>query len=244
MFRKLFTFIFISLISCSFAVEPIYLQKKLEQGQVGDYIVTAQEGHLSLLLIRAQTETSFLLEEVTVPEKLVTLKGHSWQKWLQNKAPGHTSWSLFEIDRKQCRVTRCFSYSKNAWIYLTEEEQFFSKLLALPLSPLPLAARKKIGLAPSDGGLDTRPVWNPPVVIEGKKISKPTLEVFSTQWPEDSTPLARCTLELYFNGKDVNFAFPYWIEVKSPHYAFKIRTVDSGKGLKSPMRTALPALSN
>lgn len=218
---------------------PFSLHQKFLNGKAGDYIVTAQLGHYTLLFIQSLTSDTLVLEEITIPEKLINLKEIDWQLWLDQQAVGHTSWMLYTFDRQKGSLIACFSYSNKGWIYLTQEEQFLSQLLHLPLHLVSKEERKKIGPAPERDELDRRPVWVPPVIINGKKISKPSIEVFSTKWPDDRSPLSSCTIELYFNKDDPSFAFPYWIEVKTPHYAFKMRGIDSGKALRSAVPEAV-----
>lgn len=219
---------------------PRSLQQKFAQAQEGDFIVTAQEGNYSLLFIRSLTADTILLEEVSVPEKQIEAKKFDWKKWVKEKAPGHTSWILYEIDLKSGALIECFSYSKNSWLYLDSSEQFLTKLLTLPLYPVSEKERKKIGPQPTDGEMDRRSPWNPPLLIEGKKVDKPSYDVVKTKWPEDGTRLSQCAIELYFSKLQPTFPFPYWLEVQSPHYAFKMRTVDSGHGLVSPMLGSMP----
>jgi hypothetical protein len=242
--RKIFFYlacIFLPMAYLSSTQEtPFSLQQKFTQAQAGDFIVTAQEGNYSLLCIRSINADNLLLEEISIPEKLIDLKKIEWKKWVQDKAPGHTSWTLFEIDRKSGALIECFSYSKNGWLYLDESEQFFSKLLTLSLNSISEKERKKIGPQPAHGEIDQRSIWNPPLIIEGKKIDKPSFAVFKTKWPDDGSRLALCTVELYFSKDHPTFPFPFWLEVQSPHYAFKMRAVDSGKGLVSPMTGAMP----
>lgn len=153
------------------------------------------------------------------------------------KAPGHTSWTLYEIDQRSGQLVECFSYSKNGWLYLDASEQFLTRLLTLPLHPVPQQERKKIGPQPLNGEGDHRSLWTPTLVIEGKKVAKPIFEVVKTQWPDDGSRLALCSIELYF---DKGFPLPYWLEVHSPHYTFKVRTIDSGHTLVSPMTGPMP----
>jgi hypothetical protein len=209
---------------------PLSLQQKFIQAQAGDFIVTAQEGNYSLLFIRSITADILLLEEISIPEKQIEIKKIDWKKWIEGKALGHTSWTLYEIDRKSGTLIECFSYSKNGWLYLDESEQFLTKLLTLPLYPISEKERKKIGPQPMNGEADQRSSWNPPLMIDGKKIDKPAFEVLKTQ----------CSVELYFSKQQPAFPFPYWLEIQSPHYAFKMRTIDSGHGLISPMSGSMP----
>ncbi|MES2122070.1 MAG: hypothetical protein V4492_04740 [Chlamydiota bacterium] len=214
---------------------PLFLER-FENASPGDFVVTLQEGNYSLLLIRSLTEGRLLLEEVSIPKRLVDPKRVQWQQWLDKKAPGHTSWTLYEVDQRTGQLLECYSFSKKGWLYINEAEQFLSKLFSLPLEKVPNQERKRIGSTPSDGELDHRPLWNPPITIAGKKLGRPELEVFKTRWPKDDSLLSLCAIELYFH----KHPFPYWLEIKSPHYSFKMRTIDSGHGLKSPIAGAMP----
>jgi hypothetical protein len=217
-----------------------YFKDKFQQAHAGDYIVTTQENAYSLLLLRSINPDILTLEEITIPSVQVNPKSIDWKKWLSEKAPGHTAWTLYEIDLKQGVLLECFSYSKNGWVYLEDQEQFFAKLLALPLFLVPDSEKKRIGPPPQSGESDHRKIWSPTLVIEGKKIAQPLFDVLRTRWPEDSSPLSLCPIDLYFDHSHPSFPFPYWIDVKSPHYAFKVRAVDSGHGLISPMKKEMP----
>lgn len=221
--------------------EPAFsLHEKFTHAQAGDFIVTAQEGNYSLLFIRSITAEILLLEEISVPMHQIDLKKIDWKKWTAEKAPGHTSWTLYEIDRISGKLIECFSYSKNGWLYLDDTEQFLTRLLSLPLSTVSYTDRKKVGAQPNPQEEDHRASWNPPLTIEGKKIPKPNFDVFKTKWPEDGSRLSLCEIELYFAKDEPNFPFPYWLEVHSSHYAFKMRTIDSGHQLNSPMLGPMP----
>src|SRR5581483_3409810 len=235
----------IILILCTFISlhahgHPACLLEKLSRGQAGDFIVTAQEGNYSLLSIRSISESVLILEEISVPSKQIDLKTIAWKKWVADKAPGHTSWTLYEIDRATGGLIECFSYSKNGWLYLDKSEQFLMRFMALPLTTVPPLERKKIGPQPPQGETDQRRTWNPTVTLEGKKICPATFEVLKTQWPDDNSRLASSTIELYFSREFSDFPFPYWLELQSPHYRFKMRTIDSGHGLISFFQGGMP----
>jgi hypothetical protein len=239
--KKILNIFALTFLFCTtpFAVpSPTFtLEQRFVHAQVGDFIVTAQENNYSLLFIRSMTSDTLLLEEISIPAHQVDVKKIDWKEWVSKKAPGHTSWTLYEIDRKSNKLIECFSYSKNGWLFLDESEQFLTRLLSLQLHLLSNQERKKIGPPPDKGEEDRRALWNPPLIVEGKKIAKPSFEVLKAQWPDDGSRLNRCDLELYF-AKD--FPFPYWLEVQSPHYAFKMRTIDSGHNLFSSMAGPMP----
>lgn len=222
------------------SAETHYLQEKFRHASPGEYIVTVYENTCSLLILRSLSSDILILEEISVPLSQLNLKTIKWSAWLSQKAPGHTAWTLYEIDLKKGQVIECFSYSKNGWIYLENQEQFFAKLLTLPFLSVSDSEKKKIGPSPAAGETDHRKIWNPPLVIEGKKIDKPSFDVLRTRWPDDSSPLALCHIDLYFDASHPHFPFPYWIEVQSPHYAFKMRSIESGHNLTSPMALQVP----
>lgn len=232
----------IFLLACSFSLYSAQtsLKEKLAQAQIGDFIVTAQEGNYSVLSVRSLTKDNLVLEEISIPSKQIDLKQINWKEWVKNRALGHSSWTLLEIDLQTGNLIECFSVSKNAWLYLDQSEQFLTRLLSLPLQSISQNERKKIGPQPLNGEPDRRSCWNPPLIVEGKKQDKAKFDVMRTQWPDDGTQLARCTIELYFATHSHAFAFPYWLEVQSPHYAFKMRIIDSGRGLTSSLQGPIP----
>jgi hypothetical protein len=235
MMKRIFTLLISFLFS--WAVHAGTLEQRFVSAQAGDFIVTSQENNYSLLFIRTITADTLILEEISVPDTQVNGKKTNWKEWISKKAPGHTSWTLYEIDRKSGKLIECFSYSKNGWLYLDETEQFLTRLLTLHLAPVPNEERRKIGPQPSYPDEDRRAIWNPPLIVDGKKVTKPTFEVLKTQWPDDGSRLSACNIELYFFQ---DFPFPYWLEVHSPHYAFKLRTIDSGHNLHPSMSGPMP----
>lgn len=232
--------LFILFFTGALSAEPIYLPGKFQEARSGDYIVTAHDNTYSLLRLRSVTNAILTLEEVSIPSSQLDAKSIDWKNWLSQKAPGHTAWTLYEIDLKRGEVLECFSCSKNGWILLESQEQFFAKLLTLPFTVLADAQKKKIGPPPAAGETDHRKTWSPPLILEGKKINRPLFDVLRSRWPDDNTQLSSCAIDLYFDAEHPQFPFPYWIEVKSPHYALKIQTIASGHDLPSPLVLDMP----
>jgi len=193
--------------------------------------VTEESSHCSLLLLRLFSSTSLLLEEISAPQSALS-SFPSWEAWVAANAPGHTSWVVYDIDPSTCHLKECFSFSKHGWLYL-DEEYLLAKLLSLSFSLVPESGRKRIGPPPREGN-DVRALWSPPIIFNGKKKEKPRVEVWKTLWPKDHSKLSECTIELYFDTEMPDFPFPFWTEIQSPHYAFKLRVVDAGRGLSSP----------
>lgn len=218
----------------------LILKDRFAHATSGDYIVTAQEKNYSLLFIRDLDKKTLILEEITVPEEQINLSTQNWQQWLSDKAPGHTAWTLYEIDLNTGTLIESFSFSQNGWLFLDETQLLITRLLTLPLTHVKSEERRKIGPPPQSGEVDQRALWNPPLILGGKKIPKPQFDVWKTKWPEEQSPLSGCRLELYFAKSDALFAFPRWIDIQSPHYSFKLRTIDSGKDLHSPYSGPMP----
>ncbi len=223
------------LLLSTFAYSDIRLKERLVKANAGDFIVTTQGSHYSLLLIRSLVDSNLILEEITTDQSKIDLKKIDWKKWVENKAPGVLSWTSFVIDLKKESLSQCYSYTERQWLFIEKSDYYFNKLLNLPFRPSRDNERKRIGPPPMQGEIDRRKLWKPQLIRNGKKIKKTEYEVLRMKWPADKTHLAGCIVELYLDAASPNFPFPYWMEVQHPHFTFKIRTIDSGFGIISPM---------
>ena len=186
---------------------------------------------ITLLHIFSISAERLILEEISAPyERAIRFKG-AWQKWIEEKAAGHTSWVMHEIDLVKDELLESFSFSRSAWLQMNNRDFILSTLLTLPLKPVPDEKRRKIGPPPPIGERDHRSFWAPSVIIEGKKVASFS-DVYYTYWPKDETELSRKKIEIYFDGK-TDFPFPYRIQVSSGHGTFPLQVIDSGKGLLS-----------
>lgn len=209
---------------------------KLLQGSVGDYVVTEQNKLCSLIRIHSINGTKITIEEISFPYSALP---SDIPNWLKDKAIGHTSWSLLEIDVKTNTLEKFFSFTKNAYLAFSENDSFFLKILHLPLTLIPIEERKKIG-PPLKEGLDTRKIWNPPLFFEGKKELSPEFNAYKLIYPKDGSPLSGKKIELFFNKSNELFPFPYWGQITDDSEAsLKFRVVASGKNLLSPKKQPL-----
>lgn len=216
-----------------FSVEALCFKEILSKGSVGDFIVSEQKNMRSLLRVHTLENTRVILEEITYPKKL---KIDSWEKWLKDQSPGHTSWTLLEIDLQTNELLECFSITRQAWLLPESEDLFFLKLLTLPFSHIPEDMRRRVGPI-TPGKLDKRKVWNPPLIKEGEKISDPEFTVYRVKWPSDNSLLSDKTLDLYFDTKNEKFPFPYWARISQNSLgSFKLQIIDSGHQLTSPQK--------
>jgi len=214
----------------------IHLKERVEKAKNGDYIVVEAGKTLTLFVLRANTGSSIIFEEISAPLQNLKNRPTSWSDWIKAKAPGHTSWSMTEVDLKNGEILECYSFSRSSWVRLSQQESLFATLLHLPMKPIDPKDQRKIGPPPMDGETDHRKVWVPPLVFEGKKIEDVAFEAFAVRWPEDGTELSGREAILYFD-KEKRSHLPFWIQMETAHVTAALRTVDSGKNLASIYRS-------
>ncbi len=206
------------------------LKDKITKGSPGDYVVTEQAGTYTVLLIRSLSNRYVILEEIDAPTLNVDTNNISWKEWIREEAPGHTAWISYVIDLEKNKLLESYSHSKAAWLYAEDPNHFLPRLLTLPLEKTPLDKRKKIGPPPTGDEQDHRSLWAPSIMFEGKKVPKAEISAWSSRWPQDNSIIAGCEIEVYVS----QFALPYCVEIRSPHYKAAIRAIDSGKDMHSP----------
>ncbi len=226
------------LIICFVFLSSFTMGDRLFTAKKGDYIVTQQEKNYSLLLVKELENESIILEEVTIPTGKFSLAKQDWKTWMASGAPGHTSWTQYEIDKETLKLIECYSFSKRGWLYLEESEHFLSGLLSLKLHRIDPVERKKIGPSPRSGEQDQRPLWNPSINLEGTK-TKLLCDAWKGFWPKDETLLSSCQITLYFPPNSTS-AFPVWIEANNGHFNYSIKIIDLGSDLSSFIKSSLP----
>ncbi|HSX37867.1 MAG TPA: hypothetical protein VLE95_03455 [Chlamydiales bacterium] len=226
---------FVAFLAACLSFFGVSVQDRLSIASNGDYLVMEGGKMITLLSIRSINPTSFVLEEVSAPVENLQTRPSSWHEWIKGKAPGHTSWSMFEIQRSNGEILECYSFTRGAWIQLSTKESLIATLLSLSLTPVSHENRRKIGPPPSQGEMDNRKIWSPPALFEGKKQEGMQFDVYETVWPKDQTPFSGNTVLLYFD-KEGRFPFPFWIQVEASHANLALRTIDTGKHCPSPYR--------
>ncbi len=210
------------------------LQSFLKASKPGDYIVTRSGQLTTLIMVRSLSEKSVILEEITAPLKNAK-EGLSWSKWVKNRAPGHSSWSVIEMSLQDGQILGCYSFSRGAHIQISQKESLIATLLHLPLNEVRDEDRRKIGPPPLDGERDFRKAWQPPYFFEGKAIHLPAFAVYETIWPSDDTELSGRKVTLYFD-REMKIPFPCWIDLETSHAIGRFQVIDSGKNLISPQK--------
>ncbi len=217
-------------LSVSLFGAPFRLKERVEKAKPGDYLVTETGKTTTLLCIRKTSSSTLVIEEISAPSQSLKNRLSSWGEWVKAGAPGHTSWSMIEIDPQLGQILECFSFSRSAWIQVSEKENLIATLLYLPMKKIPQEQMKKIGPPPMDGEPDFRKIWTPPLVYEGKKIDAIKFDAYETVWPEDGSELSGKQISLYFDQEN-QLPLPFWIQVETSHATAAIKTVDAGKNL-------------
>lgn len=229
----LFSFIICSLFPLN--AKEIYLNSVLTKAQKGDFVVILQNKSFSLLHILQSEKNSLVIEEISAPIKLKSKIQGDWKKWIQQQAPGHTSWILYELNLKNCYIDQVYSCSQKSWKKNFPQEQIFATLMNLKFTSIPAQRRKKVGPPVPGGMLDDRPFWHPPIFFEGKKVKEIESEAFFSYWPQDGSDLSGKRIEIFLISEQdlVPNYFPIWLQVSDKVGQAKFRLIDSGRELVS-----------
>lgn len=212
--------------------EGLVLAERLREAKAGDYLVILQERTATLLLVREVDNDHLILEEISAP---VTARGqYRWSEWIQHHAPGYCSWTTYFITPSGL-VEHAYSHSRCGWMNIGNSDPFLSTLLRLSFTEIPPSERRRIG-PPAPGGLDQRPVWNPPLIYEGRRQLDSIFVAYHAVWPRDGSPLGGREVLIYMPQQEGPYPayFPYWLEVKAALKDSNLRVLDSGRGLISP----------
>lgn len=240
-------FLFICVLTISLSATPphaLYLKQRFQEAQPGDYVVVHQNRTYTLFHIFEKSRNAIVIEEITIPDnQLPQLRKKntvpfSWKTWIQQASPKRTCWAMYEVQLLSGKISEYYSFSQQSWLDLSKTENFLPTLLNLKFTPIPPEARRKIGAPPLAGEADTRRLWQPVLTINGKVVRRASFDAWEAKWPSDKSPLAGRTVVIYLpsNTADAPSYFPYWIEIPDSPGEDKIRVIDSGKGMHSPMK--------
>ncbi len=227
------------------AEDSLMLRNKLQLAQPSDYLVVSSNKTYTLMHIYGKKDHILTIEEIAIPEsKRYQTQRLNWIDWIQQNAPGHTSWTMYEIDLRTGQMLRYYSFSKNGWFEIPDADNFISKLLNLRLTKVPDQTRKKIGPRPLIGP-DLRSLWQPRLVINGQVIKDALFDAWRTNWPKDGSELSGKTIDLYLPQDSQRYPsyFPHWLQITGAMGKAKVRIIDSGSQLKSP-KPSLSTLSS
>ena len=229
-------FMFFLLWISPLQADTMLLKDNFKKAKAGDYLVIGSNKIQTVMHIVGRQDQLLTIEEIAVPEgrKPGNL---SWRDWVEQTAPGNTSWVVYELDLNTGAIRRYYSFTKQNWYEIPDSDNFISKLFNLHLTKSPETLRKKVGPKPSSGP-DYRSYWQPHMIIDGKTIPGVQFDVWQTRWPKDQTDLSNKSIEIYLPKESDRYRayFPYWLQINGMVGKAKVRVLDSGTHLKSPKR--------
>ncbi len=239
---KSIKFLLFFLFCCIFNLNAAtFLRDRLKESKPGDYIVTRMDNTYTVILIKEKSDRQISFEEITIPAQRLhneRFPWAGWRHWVENGAPGHTSWLLYSVNSGSGVMNEYYSYSQGRWCSITEANNFLSTLLNLRFVQIPRDKMKRVGIVPPSerNGQDSRRIWIPKMIYEGKTVRNVEFDAWRTRWPKGNGELSGKTITVYLPRDEKKYPsyFPYWLEIQGMLGKAKIRIVDSGRGLISP----------
>lgn len=211
-FSKLLLFVFFILMLIG-AVEGTVLLENLKQSQSGDYLIAVYNKHYLLTRVVEKEERSLWIEEWVVP--VARKPRHlSWDQWLQQKGPCHTSRGYYLIDLNSGKIISGKQTVEAAF-------HLFSTLLTMPLQPIPEQNLRRTGSGTP---------WRPKLRFENNDFDNALFNAYMGQWPNDGSELSGKQLELYILQDSSTFPnfFPHWIQIHGLGDKGILTVIDSG----------------
>lgn len=231
-----YLFFFMMLLQqLAFASESFMLKDNLQKASPGDYIVTAQGKNYTVLHILDKQSNTLSIEEISIHAANIPKSSLSWRNWVETGAPGNSSWVFYTIDLNSGHIREYRYLSDMNEGEFLQRECFLTTLLNLRLTKVAVSDRKRYGVHLFANRDDLSKVWQPKMVVEGKKIDGVLFDAWRTIWPQDSSELAGKTIEIFTPQESSLYPsyFPYWMEVIGLVGKAKVRIVDSGSNLKT-----------
>lgn len=213
------------------------LRENMLKAEPGDYIVASQNKNFVVLMIYAKDGPILTIEEATIPENRVPSNFQSWKTWLADGAQGNTCWIRYRLNVQTGQMLEAYSFTRKSWFHFAHGDNILGKLIYLDFQFIAEKDRKKAGAQPGMGIADRRPMWQPRLVVEGQQLRGVPFNGWKSRWPNDNSDLSGKQIEIYLPIASNIYPsyFPYWLEVQGMTGSAKVRIVDSGKGIKSPM---------
>ncbi|MBA3239277.1 MAG: hypothetical protein H0T62_13155 [Parachlamydiaceae bacterium] len=230
--------IFLFIVSGLSAEENfLFLRDNLGRAQPGDFIVTAQGKNYSLLHIQYKDSNQLTIEEISIPAAKVPRQNFLWRTWASQGFAGNSSRVLYTVDLANGQLKNFFSFTRGSWYEMSAQNNFFPTLLNLRFNYISEKQRRRIGVCLVQTKQDKRPFWQPKMVVEGNEIQGVDFDAWKAQWPKDGTDLSGKTIEVYLPKKGMNYPsyFPYWLQISGLVGSAKVRIIDSGSGLTTPL---------
>lgn len=239
-FFSIFCFFMLSFGLCQ--ANTLTLKEKFFEAVPGSYVVLEQNKTYTFLHVFEKSSDRIVLEEVVVPASRFFRTQMSWKDWFERGGPGHTAWTMTQINLNTGQLEEIYSFVHHGWIETAKADNFISTLMNLPFKEVPTHQRKRVGPTPLPGRTDHRLLWNPRMIVNGCVVTNVPFSVWRGRWPSDGSEISHKMIEIYIpenaSSPENTFYptyFPYWLEVEGKIGGAKVRVVDSGLNALSPM---------
>jgi hypothetical protein len=222
-------------------LQGLQLKSRLQNAEVGNFLVLVQNKTHTLWLIRERKDAELVLEEITFP---CHLRPSDWNFWLELGAPGALNWLSYRINLVQGNLMTLYSYKEGRFLPVASTQNFLSTLIGIEFNPIPINERRRVGPKPASPVNDSRPYWQPPLYFQGAKQEGAQFDGWRAVWPVDPSELSGKTIELFLlkpNEPYPNY-FPYWLQVKGRVAKIQLYVIDSGVNLQSPQPIPQPVI--
>jgi hypothetical protein len=201
--------------------KPIHIAKEFDHLQEGSRILYELPQSIVSIHVSKKTSTELVLDVASATKDILSRENlSSWLEWSELDTPAASIKERIIIELPEGRIIQKPKNPSYFWL---------TTLFSLDGTNIPSYERKKAGPTPMPGERDNRPVWQPRIIVGGKRIETNS-SAYRIVWPDDSSFLAKREIILYFPlSPEAVKAFPYWIE--SPSSSYKIFVVDSKKPL-------------
>jgi hypothetical protein len=216
------------------SASSLQLKEMFSRAIPGDFVVFSQQDVYMLWHVQDYNEGILTIEEVSIPQFVKDSLEITWKDWLHQGAKGNTSWLMYEFDLKQGKVREFYSFTREAWLNPEALQSFLSTLLNISFSPIPAEYRQRLGYA-VEGFEKKRPLWQPPLIVNGNRQEGITFSAWKGSWPKDGSEIAEKSVEIYLPEIEgpYPYYFPYWISFGNAFQKLPLRVVDSGKEMLS-----------
>ena len=214
--------LFLKILVCFFLTCPLFsetVSNRLNSLESGSCIIYELPQSVIAITVTKKDTHQVSLEAVTATKDVLNRENMaSYLAWCHAGMPSASFRDELTFSLPDGKLAKTSSTVHNEWL-LT--------LLQLSMEKVPSASRKRAGPTPMPGETDLRPVWQPRILVGGKRLDTIST-AYSVHWPEDGTSLANKEIILYFpDSKEAVSGLPYWIE--SPSSQYKVYVVDSEK---------------
>lgn len=228
---------FFYLLLCFFFAAAIeakeIIKENITNAIAGDWVVVSFDKNYTFYRVLDNDGKILHLEEACIPASHFRKFSLSWKEWALRGSPGSTSQIVYSIDIPMGRL-QSFSKKERAPLYRPQSNAFLSTLINLELRKVPEGERKKAGRPIfGSGPVDTRSIWQPKLVFDGRQVNGAAFDAYKARWPHDGTDLSGKMIEIYLpqEGQLYPSYFPYFMQVTGMIGKAKVHIVDSGRGL-------------